>query len=376
MKTTLTLIKHAALLLLLSTLTPQLSTWAQGTAFTYQGRLNDGANLANGSYDLRFIIYDNSVGGSQLGPILTNYATTVSSGLFIATLDFGANFPGPARWLEIAVRTNGGGGFATLSPRQPLTPSPYAIMAGDVSGANIARLNVPNTATTATGVPIITSGFITSATVTSGGSGYTTAPLVTVTDTTGSGASVTATVSNGAVVNLTVQSPGHSYSLNATFITIGAPPSNAYQVFSGTSYFTGLNTFSNPSNTFAGGFTGNGAGLTNLNDLNAWQLSGNLGTSPGLNFLGTRDNQPLELKVDGRRALRLEPTANDANHSNIVNVVGGSPANFVAPGVYGATIAGGGGQSSFGSSTNSISSDFGGIGGGLLKTQTNNTTAH
>src|SRR5260221_10428982 len=128
MKTTLTFIKHAALLLLLSTLTPQLSTWAQGTAFTYQGRLNDGANLANGSYDLRFIIYDNSVGGSQQGPILTNSATTVSSGLFIPTLDFGANFPRPAPWLGIAVRTNGGGGLATLNPRQPLTPTPHALL--------------------------------------------------------------------------------------------------------------------------------------------------------------------------------------------------------------------------------------------------------
>src|SRR5438093_7038473 len=39
----------------LSTLNPQLSTlFAQGTAFTYQGRLNDGANPASGSYDLRF----------------------------------------------------------------------------------------------------------------------------------------------------------------------------------------------------------------------------------------------------------------------------------------------------------------------------------
>ena len=29
-------------------------TFAQGTAFTYQGQLNDGTNPATGSYDLRF----------------------------------------------------------------------------------------------------------------------------------------------------------------------------------------------------------------------------------------------------------------------------------------------------------------------------------
>src|SRR5256885_12369926 len=40
-------------LVLLSTLNSQLSTvLAQGTAFTYQGRLNNGANPATGSYDM------------------------------------------------------------------------------------------------------------------------------------------------------------------------------------------------------------------------------------------------------------------------------------------------------------------------------------
>src|SRR5436190_24156667 len=40
-------------LLALSTINSQLSTLlAQGSAFTYQGRLNDGASPANGLYDL------------------------------------------------------------------------------------------------------------------------------------------------------------------------------------------------------------------------------------------------------------------------------------------------------------------------------------
>jgi hypothetical protein len=57
---------------------------------------------------------------------------------------------------------------------------------------------------------------------------------------------------------------------------------------------------------FTGAFAGDGAGLTNvdagmLGGLDAgafWQLGGNPGTTPGLDFLGTPDNQPLELKVD------------------------------------------------------------------------------
>src|SRR5256885_2212174 len=61
----------------------------------------------------------------------------------------------------------------------------------------------------------------------------------------------------------------------------------------------------------------------------AWSRTGNAGTDPSVNFLGTTDNQPLEFKVNGRRALRLEPTADDAGHSNIVNVISGSPVNLV-----------------------------------------------
>src|SRR5215510_9052663 len=69
MKTKRALIRNTAFLLswlLLSTFNFQLSTLlAQGTAFTYQGRLNDGAGPASGIYDLRFAIYDLLTGGTQ-----------------------------------------------------------------------------------------------------------------------------------------------------------------------------------------------------------------------------------------------------------------------------------------------------------------------
>jgi len=54
----------------------------------------------------------------------------VSNGLFVAVADFGPGaFDGTALWLEIGVATNGNGTFATIAPRQALTPSPYAIFA-------------------------------------------------------------------------------------------------------------------------------------------------------------------------------------------------------------------------------------------------------
>jgi len=125
-----------ASLALLLTLIPQLSTvFAQGTTFTYQGRLNDNGVPATGTYDLRFTIYDstNSPGTIVAGPS-TNGAVAVNNGLFAVQLDFGTVvFTGPDRWLQIAVRTNGGDAFTDLAPRQPLSPVPYAIFAGSAS---------------------------------------------------------------------------------------------------------------------------------------------------------------------------------------------------------------------------------------------------
>jgi hypothetical protein len=122
------------------------SALAQGTAFTYQGRLNANGVPASGIYDLRFAIYDSSSGGTQEGGALTNFSTAVSNGLFTVTLDFGNQFPGADRWLEIGVRTNGGNAFATLTPRQQITPTPYAVRANTAASASsVAATNITGT---------------------------------------------------------------------------------------------------------------------------------------------------------------------------------------------------------------------------------------
>ena len=125
-------------LLALSTLNLQLSSvFAQTTAFTYQGRLNVNGSPANGLYDLRFTVCDALTNGSIIAGPLTNSATGVTNGLFAITLDFGSNaFTGPDRWLQLDVRTNGNGMFTNLSPRQPITPVPYALHAQTSSGTN------------------------------------------------------------------------------------------------------------------------------------------------------------------------------------------------------------------------------------------------
>lgn len=252
--------------LLLSTLNPQLSNcFAQGTAFTYQGRLNDGATPANGSYDLTFALFDVPAGGSPLAGPLTNSPVVVSNGLLTVTLDFGANFQGADRWLDIGVRTNGGGAFTALIPRQQITATPYAITAGTFTGAL-------------------------------------------------SPAQLSGVYSNALILN-------------------------------------------HPANVFTGEFTGNGAGLSNLNAVqlsgavpsgllsNAWKISGNAGTTPGTHFLGTTDNQALELKVNNQRALRIENAWNPLDGYS-PNLVGGFSGNLISNGVLGAAI-GGGGSSNF-----------------------------
>jgi hypothetical protein len=124
----------------------QVSTLhAQGTAFTYQGRLNVNSSPANGSYDLTFNLYNSSYGGSPATTGLTIPAVAVSNGLFTTTLDFGGGvFNGTTYWLEIAARTNGSGPFVTLATRQQLTPSPYAIFAESVGNNSITGPSIAN----------------------------------------------------------------------------------------------------------------------------------------------------------------------------------------------------------------------------------------
>jgi hypothetical protein len=112
------------------------SALAQGTAFTYQGRLFSGTNDANGLYDFRFLLYNDPTAGAIVAGPLTNSAVAVTNGLFTTTIDFGAGvFTGPPLWLHIGVRSNGlAVNFGPLSPRQPLTPTPYAITAENLDG--------------------------------------------------------------------------------------------------------------------------------------------------------------------------------------------------------------------------------------------------
>jgi len=117
----------AALLVAIS-----LNLHAQGTAFTYQGFLNNGGSPANGVYDFKFSLATNALAGTFSSSV-TNMGMNVSNGLFVTAIDFGGIPDGRPYWLEIAIRTNGAVSFNTLSPRQQLTPAPYAMFANTAS---------------------------------------------------------------------------------------------------------------------------------------------------------------------------------------------------------------------------------------------------
>src|SRR5213596_1273324 len=99
------------------------------SAFSYQGRLLENGVPANGRYDLQFSLFTMETGGSPSTAPVTNAEVTVSNGVFTTLLDFGRDvFSGTTCWLEISVRPAGpSGNFVTLSPRQLLSPTPYAI---------------------------------------------------------------------------------------------------------------------------------------------------------------------------------------------------------------------------------------------------------
>ena len=98
------------------------------TGFTYQGHLGADRELAEGSHDFRFTLYDVASDGSAMSDPLQFLAVDVAKGRFSLVVDFGEDaFGGDARWIEIGVRQSGEASFTTLGPRQALTAAPFAL---------------------------------------------------------------------------------------------------------------------------------------------------------------------------------------------------------------------------------------------------------
>lgn len=237
------------------------------TAFTYQGQLKDaGVPVADPGVPMTFQLFDAAAGGNPVGGALAQ-SVSVQEGLFTVLLDFGPvpdAFNGQPRWLQITVNGN------PLSPRQALTPTPYAMHSQSA------------------------------ATVPDGSIG-------------------TNQIADGSITADKI-SP------------VGLP-----------CYCPAM-----------------------------WLLGGNVGTNPLIHFVGTIDNQPLVIRSFNRQVMRytyVEDTSVTNFEYRSANILGGTGANVIGPGVIGATIAGGGRDYfSQPDAINSVTASWGAVGGGLGNT--------
>jgi len=349
-------------------LTAANPAFAQGTAFTYQGFLTDGSGPANGVYDLQFTLKDAATLGNTVGSLVSADDVGVTNGLFTVTLDFTATpFDGNARWLDIAVRPGAGNGaFTALNPRQPLTATPYALYALTPAGPQ----GIPGV-TGATG-PTGPQGLIglTGPTGDTGPIGpeglkwlgtWSAATAYAVDDTvTHNGSSWMAKL--GSTASEPIEGSAN-WELLAKKGDLGDTGLQGPVGATGSAGATGPQGI--PGVTGATGPVGPQGAQGIPGSADAWSRSGNSGTTPGTEFIGTTDNQPFQIKVNGRRGLQLQDVTDPANTYHTVNVVGGAANNYIEPRVTGATIAGGGQDVNNGLHVpNDIRGHFGFIGGG------------
>jgi hypothetical protein len=375
-----------------------------GTAFTYQGRLNDGGVPVNGSYDLKFTLFDTVIGGLQVGPAVATNGLAVSNGLFMVALDFGSVFTNTARWLHIEVRTNGATPYATMAPRQPLTPAPQALYAPNAGTATTAGTAASVPWAGMSGLPPGFADGVDDNTTYSAGAGLSLSGTQFSVSFAGNGSAVSAARSDhdhagayAATLHAHAGADITSGTLADGRLSANVARLNAHQTFSGSNRFAGVLVATNATNVLVGKFAGDGAGLTNLNgmglspgsvsttalqnnavtaakvaagqvvrSLNALRDDIALATGPNLTLVTNGQTLTLDASADWHQAgnagtvsgtdflgtLDSQPLDLRVNKETALrlepsglheaNLIGGSSYNTVASGITGVTIAGGG----------------------------------
>jgi hypothetical protein len=344
---------------------------ALGTAFTYQGRLTDTAGPVDATCDFTFKLFDAPgtgvppEGGTELGSLPRT--VQVGDGLFLVQLDFGPDaFSGDRRWLHIDLDC--GGGVVTLDTRQELTPAPYALYSTVAGRAPWSGLE---------GVPEGFADGVDDDTTYTPGDG-----LMLVDD-------VTFSVDLDNITAGTL--PTARYSAYADLAAEGYLDDNAASDLLTRSQADGryveegqvdsVTSAMIVNDTVAPGDLRDGAALAEIvdddgassgldadlldgqhasafaldghdHDADYWAIGGNTLGATGV--LGTSDNYALDVRVNGARALRLEPNASSPN------LLGGHSANAVTAGAYGTAI-GGGGNSTF---PNLVTDNYSTVAGG------------
>lgn len=342
--------RNHALLLALTILSVNHRVLAQGTAFTYQGQLQNNGALASGNYDFTFALYNsNNTNSGQVGATLTNLDVGVTNGLFVVTLDFGASFPGSSRWLAIETRPSGGTAFTPLNPLQLLTPTPYAIYApnagvaasaSSVASTNISGMLSPNQLPT--GIVTNTENNVTlGGTFSGAGTGLTSL----------SSSSLTGALPSISGANLT--------SLNASQLVTGSIPTRVLPGFQSASNY---NTIGGGQNNTNNGTTG----ATIAGGANNIIVSGSTANQATIGGgWGSTNNGNYATVAGGFENYVLGTAATAAGYQNQATnagaVVSGGGNNTA--GGFNSVIAGG--------SANTNTGSYAAIGGGNLNLVTN-----
>ncbi len=120
-----------------------LATTTEARPFTYQGELKQDGQPAVGDHDLRFRIFTSELGDIQLHVEYVD-DQILTDGQFTAQIEAESIMTGFERWIEVAVRAGSvsnsdrsDASYTILSPRQMITPAPYATMAFSAKGLHL-----------------------------------------------------------------------------------------------------------------------------------------------------------------------------------------------------------------------------------------------
>jgi len=353
---------------------------------TYQGEVRSpttGEPVPDGSYDMVLRIYDVESGGRRLWQGTHSTANgnpvEVKGAIFSAILGSGTGnaldpsiFNGADRWLEIQV------GAETLSPRQRIATAAYSIVSensrllgGKEAGqfANAAHTHLGSDIASGTVSeqhidPAITrDAELAAHTANPSAHHRKTTSFTELTDVAADGQIPASIARDSEVMPMVLAGDGTGSTLDADLLDgmDSTDLASATHLHWATDIAFGTldpERFTAYQDLFLEGYLDNNSDtdllLQGQGDGRYWRLSGNVATNPAGNFLGTADNQALEVRVNNARALRIEPNATSPN------VIGGHGANSALAGVVGAAI-GGGGQAGL---ANRVTDNQGTIGGG------------
>ncbi len=342
--------------------------------FSYQGKLDDGGAPANGNYDLRFQLLDasSSTASTVIGTIHVD-DLSINNGVFTVNLDFGTVFDGTPYWLEIAVRPgNSTGTYTLLTPNQPILATPEAqvslsAVAGSIDSAAIADGSITYGDTDGSLQKAINGGCATGEAIRAINADGTVACEVDDDTTYSAGFGLTLS-GNTFVANATELQTrvGTGCNTGESIQHINADGTVVCEVDDDTTYSAGFGlTLS--GNTFVANTTelqtrvGTGCGTgESIQSINAdgtvnciavgggtggvgWSLSGNFLNAT--DFLGSINAQPVIIKTNNQPVVQYSYATDSSGDVN-PNILAGSPNNELKVGIYGATVAGGGGDPS------------------------------